>query len=365
MLPVKLNLRFLLIVFSMSVLLLSPYTLSARSAERPIRVATTICPPFVMHDSGEFTGLSIFLLDKIAEELGLEYSIEEYELSEMLEAISQNKADIAVYCLSITQEREVIIDFSQPFYETHLSIAVKQRGFMHTIKMIFRSEKLYTIIGIIFAGAALIGGILFLLEHKVNDKLYAMKSRSGKLMEAFITGLLFLTSAPIRYYEFRTFSGRVISAFLAVGGTMMIASITALLASAFTLDHMHSEITGPQNLSKVKVGVMEETTSFEYLQEQGINSQVFKDHQELLTALDAGKLDAAVFDSAILKYMIRKAQSEGRYESLLVLPFEFEKQLYAFGIPDASPYREELNRKMLAILESPVWKKELVKYFGK
>jgi len=47
------------------------------------------------------------------------------------------------------------------------------------------------------------------------------------------------------------------------------------------------------------------------------------------------------------------------------LPFEFEKQLYAFGIPDASPYREELNRKMLAILESPVWKKELVKYFGK
>jgi len=101
------------------------------------------------------------------------------------------------------------------------------------------------------------------------------------------------------------------------------------------------------------------------LQEQGINSRVFKDHQELLTALDAGKLDAAVFDSAILKYMIRKAQSEGRYESLLVLPFEFEKQFYAFGIPDASPYREELNRKMLAILESPVWKKELVKYFGK
>ena len=95
--PVKLNLRFLLIVFSMSVLLLFPYTLSARSAERPIRVATTICPPFVMHESGEFTGLSIFLLDKIAEELGLEYSIEEYVLSEMLEAIAQNKAKETAY----------------------------------------------------------------------------------------------------------------------------------------------------------------------------------------------------------------------------------------------------------------------------
>ena len=86
----------------------------------------------------------------------------------------------------------------------------------------------------------------------------------------------------------------------------MIASITALLASAFTLDQMHSEITGPQDLSKIKVGVIEASTSFEYLQEQGINSRTFSDRQELLTTLDNGQVDAVVGDDVVLKYNITK-----------------------------------------------------------
>jgi polar amino acid transport system substrate-binding protein len=224
---------------------------------------------------------------------------------------------------------------------------------------------LYVVVGIIVGLAALIGGILFLLEHKINTKLYSMKNRGGKLVEGFITGLLFVTSWPIRYYEFRTLGGRTLSAVLAVGSTIMIASVTALLASAFTLDQIRSEITGPQALAKVKVAAIEGSTSLEYLQEQGINSRTFNDRQKLLAALDAGSLGAVVADGAVLKYMIKKAQAEGRYESLSVLPFEFEKQSYAFALPDNSPYVEKFNQALLSVLESPVWRKELVKYLGK
>ena len=365
MLPLKLNLSSLLTAFFITPLFLSLEPLCALTAERPVRVAARSCPPFVMNDAGEYTGLSIFLWDRMARKLGQEYTLEEYGLQEMLESVAQDKADVAVSCLSVTQEREEIIDFLHPFYDTHLSIAVKQRGAMHGLKTIFDNEKLYVVVVIIFGGAALIGGSLFWLEHKVNDKLYAMKSRSGKLMEAFITGLLFLTSGPIRYYEFRTLSGRMLSAALAVASTLMIASITALLASSFTLSGIRSEITGVQDLAKVKVGVIEASTSFKYLQEQGLNSRSFKDREKLLAALDAGLLDVVVSDSAILKYTLKMAQAEGRYESLSVLPVVFEKQNYAFAIPENSPYREELNLILLSILESPVWKKELVKYFVK
>ena len=366
MLHLEFKLRFsLTALFVIALLLLGPSPFCAQSAERPIRVAARICPPFVMNDASEFSGLSIFLWDNIAIELGLEYSIEEYGLNEMLESIAQGKADVGVSCLSKTHEREKIIDFSHSFYETHLAIAVKQHGFMHAIQTIFFNKKLYVVAGIIVGVAALIGGILFLLEHKINTKLYSMKNRGGKLVEAFISGLPFITSGPIRYYEFQTLGGRALSAVLAVGSTLMIASIIALLASAFTLDQMRSEITGPQDLAKGKVGAMEATTSAEYLQEQGINGRTFNDRQKLFAALDAGSLDAVVSDGAVLKYMIKKAQAEGRYESLLVLPFEFEKQNYAFALPDNSPYVEKLNRALLSVRESPVWRKELVKYFGK
>jgi polar amino acid transport system substrate-binding protein len=85
----------------------------------------------------------------------------------------------------------------------------------------------------------------------------------------------------------------------------------------------------------------------------------------MLAALDAGSLGAVVADGAVLKYMIKKAQAAGRYESLSVLPFEFEKQSYAFALPDHSPYVEKFNQAFLSVLEDPVWRKELVNYLGK
>jgi polar amino acid transport system substrate-binding protein len=192
-----------------------------------------------------------------------------------------------------------------------------------------------------------------------------MKNKGGRLMEAFIAGLLFVTSGPIRYYEFKTLSGRTIAAFLAVGSTVMVASVTALLASAFTLDQMQSEITGPQDLAKVRVGAMEASTSFDYLQKKGIYSRAFSDRKELLTALDDGRLDAVVSDGAILKYMIKKGQAQRRYGTLSVLPYVFEKQNYAFALTDESPHVEMLNQALLSVRETPEWQMEPVKYIGK
>ena len=364
MLDLKFKLRFTLL-FLLAFLLFFAYPLCAQSAKHKVRVAARICPPFVMNDTDQFSGISIFLWGKIAEQLGLDYSIEQYGLKEMLDSVAQGKADVAVSCLSITQEREKIVDFSHSFYETHLAIAVKQHGFLQTLKNFFYNKRLFIVLGIVVGVAALIGGILYLLEHNINDKLYSMKNKGGKLMEAFIAGLLFVTSGPIRYYEFKTLSGRILTAFLAVGSTVMIASITALLASTFTLDQMHSEITGLQDLAKVKVGVMKASTSFEYLQEQGINSRTFSDRQELLAALDDGRLDAVVSDDAVLKYKIKAAQAEGRYETLSVLPFVFDKQNYGFALPDESPHLEMVNQALLSVRDTSEWNMETAKYIGK
>jgi polar amino acid transport system substrate-binding protein len=111
MLHLKFKLRFTLtVLFLLSLLLFFTHPLCAQPAERPVRVAARICPPFVMNDAGQYSELSIFLWHHIAEELGFEYSIEQYRFKEMLEAVIQGKADVAVSCLSITQERKKNID---------------------------------------------------------------------------------------------------------------------------------------------------------------------------------------------------------------------------------------------------------------
>lgn len=61
----------------------------------------------------------------------------------MVEAVAKGKADIAVSCLSVTQERQEIVDFPHSFYETHLAIAVKQHGFLQTLKKFFYNKRMY------------------------------------------------------------------------------------------------------------------------------------------------------------------------------------------------------------------------------
>jgi polar amino acid transport system substrate-binding protein len=63
-----------------------------------------------------------------------------------------------------------------------------------------------------------------------------------------------------------------------------------------------------------------------------------------------------VGDDAVLKYMIKKAQAEGRYKTLSVLPFVFEKQNYALALPDESPHLEKFKHCCLsAKLLSGAW----------
>jgi len=75
----------------------------------------------------------------------------------MLAAVAQGQADIAVSCLSITQEREAIVDFSHSCYETHLAIAVKQHGFLQTLKNFFYNERLFIALGIIVGVSITLG----------------------------------------------------------------------------------------------------------------------------------------------------------------------------------------------------------------
>ncbi|MFT5808605.1 MAG: polar amino acid transport system substrate-binding protein [Moritella dasanensis] len=83
--------------------------------------------------------------------------------------------------------------------------------------------------------AGVLGWVFYKLEHSVNEKLYSMPSERAQWLEAFILGLLFISKGPFNYFEFKTLTGRVLTVLLGITSTLFIASITAILASTFTL----------------------------------------------------------------------------------------------------------------------------------
>jgi len=80
-------------------------------------------------------------LGQVAEELKIDYDFTTVNSArEMVEAVQNQKADAAVGALSITSDREAVIDFSQPFYESGLQIVVANNsGLTDVIWSMFRN----------------------------------------------------------------------------------------------------------------------------------------------------------------------------------------------------------------------------------
>lgn len=356
----KLALRFSA-VFS---LLLLPF-FSSMTSSAPLKVGVYPCPPFVIGSmDNEWDGLSIELWEKIARDMDVEFTIENHPLGELLNAIESEQIDIGVSCISITPEREVFADFSHSFYETHLAIAVKKKGYLETLHSIFFNPALWLIIGVVVFIAGVIGAFFYLLEHGENQKLYSMKSRTGRWLESFILGLLFITRGPFNYFEFKSLTGRIATVFIGVFSMLFIASITAVLASKLTLSQGSSQIKGINDLANIKVGAKVATTSSLLLTGFGIRHENYVDMPRLLAALEEGEVDAIVADDVVLKYMIGNGRMSGQFEDLEVLPYQLEKQNYGFIITENNPYEEEINRALLQIRESRKWRKILVEYFA-
>jgi polar amino acid transport system substrate-binding protein len=312
----------------------------------------------------EWNGLSIELWEQIAKEMDVEFTIENLRLDELLNAIETEQIDIGVSCISITPDRELFADFSHSFYETYLAIAVKKQGYLHSLRTIFFNPALWLIIGIIVCISGSIGAFFYLMEHGENEKLYSMKSRTGRWLESFILGLLFITRGPFNYFEFKSLTARIATVLLSVLSMLFIASITAVLASKLTLSQGSSQIKGINDLANVEVGAKVATTSSLILTSFGIRHKSYMDMPRLLAALEDGEVEAIVADDVVLKYMIGNGRMVGQFDDLEVLPYQLEKQNYGFIITENNSYTEEINRALLKIRESRKWRKTLVDYFA-
>ncbi|WP_239995561.1 transporter substrate-binding domain-containing protein [Photobacterium phosphoreum] len=359
----------LMVALSLLVLFYSPNSQAQAQAQagintKTLQVGTYSCPPFVIIDEpNNYQGLTFLLWNNIATKLNLEYTVQVLPLKDLLAAVASGKIDIGLSCISITPEREEILDFSHSFYETNLAIAIKQQSHWETFINLIFNKKLLQILLAVSITATIVGGIYYLLEHRVNRKLYSMKSPLARLIEGFILGLLFITKGPFNYYEFKTLTGRVITVLLAVITTLFIASITAVLASSFTLGLLNNDIKSPNDLDNVITGAKQSSTSSNFLTNHSISHKAYPTVAAMLVALDKGEINAVVADDAILRYQIKMAKSHGDFQQLQVLPYQFEKQNYGIVLGENSPYDEEINRELLQFRKSNQWKKALTEYF--
>ena len=92
----------------------------------------TVCtdspyPPMEFEENGEFTGFDIELMRAIAERLGLETEVVNSGFDPITSgtALASGQCDIAAASITISEEREANIDFTEPYFDAEQSLLVK------------------------------------------------------------------------------------------------------------------------------------------------------------------------------------------------------------------------------------------------
>lgn len=85
-------------------------------------------PPYEMTtDDGGFEGIDVEIATAIAEKLGLELQIDDMDFDSALLAVQQGKSDIVMAGVSVTDDRLLVMDFSES-YATGVQVVIVPEG---------------------------------------------------------------------------------------------------------------------------------------------------------------------------------------------------------------------------------------------
>lgn len=97
------------------------------SGGAPLTVASDIpYPPFEQGKPGEYTGFDIELMEAIGEEIGRTPEFNDASFETIFRDVAQGKFEAVISAATITEEREKVVDFSNPYYLSEQAILVKE-----------------------------------------------------------------------------------------------------------------------------------------------------------------------------------------------------------------------------------------------
>jgi polar amino acid transport system substrate-binding protein len=90
-----------------------------------IATDTTFAPFEFQNDAGDYVGIDIEILAAIAEDQGFEYELNPLGFNAAVAALESNQTDGVIAGMSITAERQQKYDFSAPYYDSGVVMAIK------------------------------------------------------------------------------------------------------------------------------------------------------------------------------------------------------------------------------------------------
>ena len=115
-------------IFSIALILIVGLSLGGCvEEENKIIVGTSAdFPPFeYVNEEGAYVGFDVEMITKILEDAGYTVEVKDISFDSLIPSLENGKIDVVAAAMTITEEREEQIDFSNPYYEADQSVLTK------------------------------------------------------------------------------------------------------------------------------------------------------------------------------------------------------------------------------------------------
>jgi polar amino acid transport system substrate-binding protein len=334
-------------------------TAATPAAGPPLRVVTVLRPPFVTGGQGNaLSGFAVELWQQIARDAQLPHEIVEVAtFGELLRAVQERRADVAIANISITAEREAVLDFSQPIFDAGLQIMVRAHDETSSTWGSLFSPALLRLALPALAVVCAVALLMWFFERKHHP--FFQKSFKEGWWDAFWWSLQRFASAGFQDVIPRTLPGRLLGIGTSLAALFIVSAFVGTISAAVTVNELRSDIRGVADLFGKRVGTTRGSTAAAYLRQQGIGIKEFDGLVPLFAALQAREVDAVVHDAPLLAY---HAATAGRGVAQVVGPL-FKEEKYGIALQEGSPLRELINRTLLQLGESGRYDELRLRYF--
>lgn len=174
----------------------------AQAAEKVVGVDANFMP-FEFKVDGKLTGFDVELFEAIAKDIGLDFKWQTMDFNGIIPALQSKSIDAAIAGITIKSEREKVVDFSHPYYDSGLIILVAADN--NDIKALedLNGKRVATKLGTTSED---------FLKKNVNTKELKLLPNTDNLFMELITGgvdAVFFDSPPLLYYAQNQGKGKV------------------------------------------------------------------------------------------------------------------------------------------------------------
>ena len=321
---------------------------------RTLKVGVSGSAPFVIQEEGGSSGISLQVWRRIAEDNNLSYRlIQQATPQKGILALNDGEIDLLVGPISVTPDRLNLpgVDFTQPYFigKEGILLPLKPSTLLNRLQVFLGWAVLSSVL-VLITVLLVVGSLIWLAERRSNSEQFPAQPLPG-IASGMWFALVTLTTVGYGDKAPITRIGRGLTAIWMVTSLIAVSSLTASLASAFTLflsGDTNNSITDPAQLSGQRAAVLEGTSGAELARQRNMRIVPAKTLTAAIDHVLMDRAEAVIFDRPAIRFHLKNNPEL----AVQLAPFTLAEQTYGFAFRTGDPLRTPLNISILKLQRS-------------